>query len=270
MKKIAIVFVLALALFAVKKKEKSWVAIGDSITYLNDHQNETGDRLHKGYMTLISEQLPHLKYINQGHSGWTAKGMAEQIEKFKFQKADIYTIFLGTNDWWAGLPIGTYADYAKGPISFFGSMGLIIEKVRMLNPKAQIVLISPMQRGDFVFINKYTNNAFGSYRVQNEQNLEDFANAILEIGDKKHLEVVDLFHDSGIGLENMVNFKRLKNPNTGVYQNYKYPTYVDIPFNPNTDDYPYPVDAIGMTYDGLHPSDLGNILIAKMLVKVLR
>ncbi|MCP9767196.1 SGNH/GDSL hydrolase family protein [Lacihabitans sp. LS3-19] len=270
MKKIAIILVLGLGLLSFKKKEKTWVAIGDSITYLNDHQSETGDRLTRGYMTLVSEQLPHIKYINQGHNGWTAKGIAEQIEKLNIERADIYTIFLGTNDWWRGLPIGTIDDYSKGPISYFGSMGLIIEKVRVLNPKAKIVLISPMQRGDFVYVNKYTNNAYGSYRAKNEQNLEDFANAVLEIGEKQHLKVVDLFHDSGINLENMVNFKRLKNPNTGEYQNYKYPDYVDIPFNPNTDEYPYPPDAISMTYDGLHPSGLGNMVIAKMLVKTLK
>ena len=66
-----------------------------------------------------------------------------------------------------------------------------------------------------------------------------------------------------------MKFKRLKEPATGKYKNYVYPDFVDVPFNPKTDEYPYPMEAIDMTYDGLHPSDEGNAVIAKMLVEVL-
>ena len=45
---------------------------------------------------------------------------------------------------------------------------------------------------------------------------------------------------------------------------------MDVPFNPKTDEYPYPIEAIDMSYDGLHPSDEGNAIIAKMLVEVLK
>jgi lysophospholipase L1-like esterase len=71
-------------------------------------------------------------------------------------------------------------------------------------------------------------------------------------------------------LEKLVKFKRLKDPQTGVYKNFKYPTFIDIPFDPATDEYPYPLEAIDMTYDGLHPSDKGYEVIARKLVKVLK
>ena len=67
-----------------------------------------------------------------------------------------------------------------------------------------------------------------------------------------------------------LKYKRLKDPQTGDYKNYPYPKFIDIPFNPDTDEYPYPVDAIDMTYDGLHPSDKGFQVIADMLVKILK
>ena len=54
------------------KKEINWVAIGDSITYLNDHTNETGNRITKGYITMVIEKLPHIHYMNQAHNGWTS------------------------------------------------------------------------------------------------------------------------------------------------------------------------------------------------------
>ena len=35
---------------------------------------------------------------------------------------------------------------------------------------------------------------------------------------------------------------------------------------PQTDEYPYPTGAIDITYDGLHPSDKGNEIIASKIV----
>src|SRR5689334_2210511 len=84
------------------KKQLTWVAIGDSITYLNDHQNETANRITKGYMTRVTEKLPNIHFINQGHNGWTSGNIAAAIDKLGLVKADIYSIFLGTNDWWHG------------------------------------------------------------------------------------------------------------------------------------------------------------------------
>jgi len=67
-----------------------------------------------------------------------------------------------------------------------------------------------------------------------------------------------------------MKYKRLKDPKTGAYKNFTYPEYTTIPFNPEVDDYPYPLDAMNMTYDGLHPSDKAFAIIAKMLVKVMK
>jgi lysophospholipase L1-like esterase len=71
-------------------------------------------------------------------------------------------------------------------------------------------------------------------------------------------------------LNNLVKFKRLKDPQTGAYKNYPYPDFINIPFNPDTDEYPYPVESVDMTYDGLHPSDKGYEVITKMLVKIMK
>jgi len=251
---------------------KTWIALGDSITYLNDHQNETGNRVTKGYLTRVTEQLPGIKYINKGYNGWTAGGIAQEIEKLNLVKADVYSIFLGTNDWWQGRPIGTLADYQNntGTQTFYGSYRLIINKIRSLNKKAPILLITPMQRVDFVYIANPENNAYGSYKDKNGQSLAAFAAAIKDIGKHEKLPVIDLYNQSGMTLENLVKFKRLKDPGTGVYQDFPYPTFIDVPFNPETDAYPYPPAAINMTYDGLHPSDKGYAVIAGMIADVMR
>lgn len=272
MKKLFLCFLPLLCFLAFTPKSITWVAIGDSITYLNDHPNETGNRVEKGYMTRVVEELPHIKYINQGHNGWTAALIAERIEKLGIQQADVYSVFLGTNDWWAGRPIGQLSDYQDntGVKTFYGSIRIVVDKIKSLNPQAKIILLTPLQRGDFVYVANYKNNAYGSYKSKKEQQLEQFANALVEIGQQENITVIDLFHKSGITQKNMVNFKRLKNPTTGEYKNYKYPDYIAIPFNPEKDEYPYPIESINMTYDGLHPSDKGNAVIAKKLVKVLK
>lgn len=272
MKKIILCLAVICTLTSFSKKEIKWVAIGDSITYLNDHTNETGNRIKKGYMTIVKEKLPNITYTNQGHNGWTSGGIADAIEKLGIQKADVYSIFLGTNDWWQGRPLGSIEDYKNntGNQTVYGSFRIIINKLRNLNSDAKIILITPMQRVDFVYINDFKNNAYGSYKDKNGQSLAQFAEAINAIGKHEKFKVVDLYNKSGMTLQNLVKYKRLKDPQTSNYKNYPYPEFIGVPFNPATDEYPYPVDAIDYTYDGLHPSDKGYEIIADMLVKIMK
>lgn len=265
---IAIVFLSA----SFTPKKITWVAIGDSITYLNDHLDETGNRLQKGYLTRVTEQLPNIQYINQGHNGWTSGGIADSIDHLGIGKADIYSVFLGTNDWWQGRKTGTLADYKEntGNNTVYGSFRIIINKIKTLNANAKIILITPMQRTDFVYVADKHNNAYGCYKEKNNQSLAAFAAAVDSIAGYEHCAVTDLYNNSGITVSNAVKYKRLKDQQTGSYKNYTYPAYIGITFNPDTDEYPYPVDAIGTTYDGLHPSDQGCAIIAGMLVKVLK
>ena len=252
--------------------KKTWTAIGDSITYLNDHQDETGNRITKGYMTRVTDKLTNISYINQGHNGWTAVGIAKEINNLGLKKSDIYTVFLGTNDWGQGLPLGNFNDYRNntGLNTVYGAYRIIIKKIVSLNPQAKIILITPMQRVDFVFIGDSHNNAQGSYKAKNGQILSQFADAVKQIGGYEHYKVIDLYYKSGMELSNLVKFKRLKDPSTGQYKNYKYPDFEGLPFNPDTDEYPYPLDAVNNTYDGLHPSDKGFQIIADMLIKALK
>ena len=196
MKKILFLLCLNCVISSFKKKEISWVAIGDSITYLNDHPNETGNRISSGYMTRVTQKLPHIHYTNQGHNGWTASRIADNIEKLGLVKADVYSVFLGTNDWWHSGKPGRLADYQNntGSTTLCGSFRIIIDKLRSLNAAAKIILITPMQRADFVYINDPKNNAYGSYKEKDGQSLEQFAMAVYSIAAYEHLQLLDLYH----------------------------------------------------------------------------
>ena len=272
MKKILSIIVVLILSVGFSPKPITWVAIGDSITYLNDHPNEAGNRITKGYLTLIKEKFPNLEVVNKGYNGWTAVRIAEEFAKLEIPKAEVYSIFLGTNDWWRGNPLGTIQDYknASGTSTVAGSFREIINQIRSLNPEAKIILITPMKRVDFVYINNYKNNALGSYRDKNGQSLESFSALLKEIAQLGDFEFVDLYHQKGMDHADLVKFKRLKDPATGEYKNFPYPDCIDIPFDPEKDEYPYPVESIDVTYDGLHPSDLGYRMIARELVPIFR
>ena len=250
----------------------TWVAIGDSITYLNDHLNETGNRVTKGYLTQVTEKLPYVHYVNQGHNGWTSGRIAQSIDKLGIPVADVYSVLLGTNDWWHSNRLGEWNDYLNntGDSTIYGSFRIIINKLRSLNPNAAIILLTPVPRADFVYINNPKNNAYGSYKEKDGQSLEQIADAIRAIGRYENIKVIDLYHTKKLSVPRLVRFKRLKDPQTGSYNNYTYPDYTNIPFDPAKDEYPYPPEAIGVTYDGLHPSDKGNNIIARKLIKVLK
>src|SRR5579863_8950422 len=250
----------------------NWVAIGDSITYLNDHPDETKNRVHKGYLTDVTEKLPYLHYDNQGRNGWTIQRFARMIDSLNIPVGDIYTVFLGTNDWWHGVPIGSLNDYRyeTGDSTVYGSFRILIKKLRSLNTAAPIILITPMPRADFVYINNYKNNAWGSYKSKEGQTLQDVADAVINIARLENLRYVDLYHDRRLEIPRLIHFKHLKDPQTGAYRDYPYPAYTTIPFDPAADAYPYPEEAIGMTFDGLHPSDRGNLEISKKVAKILK
>ncbi len=272
MKHLLLILFIFLITSSFTEKQVKWSAIGDSITYLNEHPEETGNRITKGYMTRVVEKLPQIRYVNKGYNGWTASQVASEINNLGIISSDVYTVFLGTNDWWSEVPLGTWNDYLEntGNSTFYGSYRIIVNKLRNLNKSAKIVLITPMQRGDFVYIADKNNNAWGSYKLKNGQSLAAFAEAVVIIGKHEKIDVVDLYNDSGITLENMVKFKRVKDEATGQYANLTYPAYTGKPFNPDKDEYPYPNEAVAMTYDGLHPSDQGYEIIAGMLVKVFK
>jgi lysophospholipase L1-like esterase len=263
---------IVLLLAGFTHRPRNWVAIGDSITYLNDHPDETMNRMSKGYLTDVTEKLAYLHCNNQGRNGWTVQRFARKIDSLDIPVGDVYTVFLGTNDWWRGVPVGRWDDYQKGTgdSTVYGSFRVLLDKLRSLNSAAPIILVTPMPRADFVYINNYRNNAWGSYKAKQGQTLEQVAEAVIDIARNEHLRFVDLYHDRRLAIPRLVRYKRLKDPQSGTYRDYPYPAYTSIPFDPSTDEYPYPEAAEEMTFDGLHPSDRGNDEIARRLTKVLK
>ena len=245
-----------------------WCAIGDSFTYLNDHLDETGYRVERGYLSGILAQCPDLplQLTNIGINGSTL----EDWRTVSIPTADLYTVLLGTNDWHQGFPLGTESDFEnRTDRSILGNLAFLIDRIRAAAaPGARIIVANPTERGDFVYQFDYFNNAAGSYAPWKGQTLKQAAEAILQYAAKDGCETVDLNRCSGFSPENAVHFKRL--PLDGTLKDLPYPDYIGVPFDPSRDPYPYPPEAAWMTYDGLHPSQKGNEILASLFAAQIR
>lgn len=245
-------------------KTVNWCAIGDSFTYLNDHPDETGFRVTEGYLSRTCRFFSNLQVNNIGINGSTTNDWIT----VELPEADVYTILLGTNDWHAGIPLGSDSDFTeqrKGTI--LGNLSVILANIRGKNPEAQIVVMNPVERGDFVYLLDPLNNAHGSYAEDQGRWLADVAEGIYTVCRAHGIEAVNLHDLCGFTPENVVKFKRVKTKEG--YRNLPYPDYVGLPINYEEDEYPYPVEAANLTYDGLHPSDIGNQVIAEIFAAAL-
>lgn len=248
------------------EKTIRWCAIGDSFTYLNDHLDETGYRVQKGYLTRTVEKLrTPVQLINLGINGsTTADWLAAPLAQ-----AELYTVLLGTNDWFHGEHApGTAADYQSAvPGTVLGNLGQLIRRIRAISASAPILVMNPVERGDFVYLGDHTNFAHGSYQPVNGVALAGLAALILHSVTGPGVETLDLHGLAGFTPANAVRFKRVCR--AGVVCDLPYPDFIGLPFDPAADPYPYPESAIALTYDGLHPSDEGCERLATLLAERL-
>ena len=74
--------------------------------------------------------------------------------------ADLYTVLLGTNDWNNGIPSGDLKSFDdKDPNTILGSLGVLIARMKKASPDARIIIMNPVERGDFVYILDADNSA---------------------------------------------------------------------------------------------------------------
>lgn len=241
-----------------------WCAIGDSFTYLNDHLDQTGNRVTRGYLSRVIDVLPNLELKNIGINGSTTQNWI----KVRLPKGDLYTILLGTNDWKSEIPVGEVMDFENGVTgTILGNLKIIISNIRRISPQAPIIVFNPVERGDFVYINDYHNHAPGSYKALGNQVLSQVAQKIFTCVRGENIHTVDLNTLCGFNQENVIKFKRVRTKDG--FKDLAFPEYIDILYNPEEDGYPYPIESMALTYDGLHPSDEGSAIIADIVQKAI-
>ena len=170
---------------------------------------------------------------------------------------------LGTNDWHVGNPMGSQEDFRhRTSGTILGNLGILIDHIRGAAPRGRIIVGNPVERADFVYLLDPENNARGSYAPEYGLTLATLAAEILRCCRLENIATVNCHDLSGFTQDNLIHFKRVKQG--GQVLDLPYPAYVGLPFAPGLDPYPYPPEAIRMTYDGLHPSDEGCEILANL------
>lgn len=96
--------------------------------------------------------------------------------------ADLIVIFGGTNDFGHGdAPLGVMSD--RSPYTFYGACHVLMKKLLMRYPDAQIVFMTPLHR---------------TVEERGERRLKDFVDAIRKVAEFYSIPVLDLYATSGI------------------------------------------------------------------------
>lgn len=174
--------------------DKKVACLGDSIT--------EGD---SGEGSLIDSYVPKLKkYIgttaqNFGKSGALITKKTDDDISFvnrvgAIKGQDVVTIFGGINDFQWNAPLGTMADGADKPTTFYGALKYVITTLSANNPKAKLMLITPMKTTKFQY---HTYDSDGNLMQNANGNTQlDFVNAIKQVGEYYSIPVLDMYSNS--------------------------------------------------------------------------
>lgn len=225
--------------------------IGDSIT---DPRNGGGKI--KKYWEFLQEWLGITPYV-YGVSGrqWNdVPRQAEQLKEEHGEEVDAILVFIGTNDFNHGVPVGEWFTeseeqvmFARGeqeqlvtrkkrtPImsdeTYKGRINIGMNRLKQLFPDKQIILLTPLHRS-FARFNEKNVQPDESYQNRCGEYIDAYVDAIKEAGNLWSVPVIDF------------------NAVTGI--------------NPMVDEQlPYMFDA---GYDRLHPSTKGQIRMARTLM----
>jgi lysophospholipase L1-like esterase len=187
---------------------KTYAMLGDSITwqdgnaYNNASYSANTGQIAKGYGTLLKTKTGLGTLINYGISGAsmarsssypTNGSISVDGQTRNFAAVDLVTIAAGTNDFKLNVALGTQGvigDTTFDDTTFYGSYRKLIEYMLTQKPNLKIVLFTPLQRNN----SSYDVNTVNSAGAK----LNDYRNAIINIGAMYGIPVLDLYGQSGI------------------------------------------------------------------------
>lgn len=207
---------------------------GDSVT---DPNVNTGTN-NNHYWSFLQEWLgitPFVYAVN-GRQWDDIPRQTDQLKKEHGDKFDAILIFIGTNDYNAGLPIGHWYDETTEKVyaatgapqqlqtrkrrvpamnneTFCGRINIALKKIKTDFPDKQVVLLTPIHRGYAYFGD---NNVQPDESYQNKAGLylESYIKAVKEAGKVWSIPVIDLANLCGLlpqYIEQSANFKNKQN-----------------------------------------------------------
>lgn len=192
--------------------------IGDSIT---DPRNNSSD-IKKKYWGFLQDWLSITPYV-YGVSGRQWNDVPRQAEKLKQEhgdEVDAIMVFIGTNDFNAGVPVGEWFDELTDTVTaavhgekevysrkrripvmssdtFKGRINIGINKLKTLFPDKQIVLLTPLHRAYAKFSDRNIQPDESWQNVCGEY-FDRYVEAVKEAGSVWGVPVIDLNAACGI------------------------------------------------------------------------
>lgn len=173
--------------FDTETNNLTWCSIGDSIT------NGSTYGYYQDYaLPLIKKIRTHYKRGYNGHTASiSANGSYDSIIEHvnEIETADVYTVFLGTNDFSRNIPIGTIDDDIGQTDSIYGGLKQLYVDLTTKNPLTTIIFITPIKRDGYL-----------NWDVENTAGfkLTDYVEAIKKFANNYGCPLIDLFNESGI------------------------------------------------------------------------
>ena len=229
--------------------------IGDSMT---DPKNNQAD-ISRKYWHYLRQMLAIEPYV-YGKSGRQWDDVPRQAGLLATEhgdSVDAVIVFIGTNDFNAGVPLGRWYDEEEGTVTaavhgekkqyrrkrrtystdgntFKGRINIALQKLKTLFPDKQIVLLTPIHRAAA---------AFGDTNIQPDESWQNlygeyfdaYVEAVKEAGNVWGVPVIDLNAVSGL------------NPMVAAQQHFFHDKATDL----------------------LHPGDRGQLRLAQTLVRQL-
>ncbi len=190
--------------------------LGDSLT---DPKNNGSKKKYWGFL----EEWLGIEPLVYGRSGWQWNGMvrqAEQLKKEHGDSVDAIIIFVGTNDFNAGVPIGKWWNETEEDVlaavhapkaivkrkkripdtnehTFRGRINHALGMIKQLYPTRQIVLLTPIHRAFAAFSD---NNIQPTEEYQNScgEYFDEYVKSVKEAGNIWAVPVIDLNSLSGL------------------------------------------------------------------------
>ena len=196
---------------------------GKRVAYLGDSITDPNIKASKvKYWGFLEQWLQITPYV-YGVSGRQWNDIPRQTDKLKQehgQDVDAIMIFMGTNDYNNGVPLGvwwdervTQVEYGHGqtksmvtrrqrtpsmdPTTFRGRINIAMDSLKRTFPTKQIVLLTPIHRSDF-HANEKNWQCDESYTNQCGEYLDAYINAVKEAGDVWAVPVIDWAVSSGL------------------------------------------------------------------------
>lgn len=155
-------------------------------------------------------------YGVSGHSWSHISGQTDRLAAEMSNEVDAVIIFVGTNDYAGGRPLGKWYDESEGLVNWWGeerklirrsfnkdrdtvrgSINIALEKLKVRYPRSQIVLLTPTKRWFFKWSDTNVQpaedwpNTIGLH-------IEDYVQCVREAGQIWSCPVIDLYGESGL------------------------------------------------------------------------